>query len=57
MLELLKNIGLGLFVNGAFILQFSESTTSAIYAALEGITIMLIAGYGELRYKRIANDR
>lgn len=53
----LRNIGLGIFVNGAFILQFGESTTSACYAIIEGIVLMFGAGYGELRYKRIKNDR
>ncbi|MGP1450914.1 MAG: hypothetical protein ACTTJS_07325 [Wolinella sp.] len=56
MLELifstLRNIGLGIFVNGAFALQFAEGDARAYGAIAEGIAAMLLAGYAELRAKR-----
>ena len=57
MLELIfntgRNIGLGIFVNGAFALQFSEVPQSqAIYAIDEGILIMFLSGLGEIKFKR-----
>ncbi|ENP7015069.1 hypothetical protein ACUFCL_000330 [Campylobacter coli] len=57
MLELIfntgRNIGLGIFVNGAFALQFSEVPKSqAIYAIVEGILIMFLSGLGEIKFKR-----
>lgn len=57
MLELIfntgRNIGLGIFVNGAFALQFSEvSQELAFYAVIEGILIMLFSGLGEMKFKR-----
>lgn len=57
MLELIfntgRNIGLGIFVNGAFALQFSEVPKSqAIYAIDEGILIMFLSGLGEIKFKR-----
>ena len=47
----LRNIGLGIFVNGAFALQFGDAKNSAYYAIIEGILIMLFAGYAELKVK------
>ena len=49
-----RNIGLGIFVNGAFALQFSNiSQSEAIYAIAEGIIIMLLASFGEMKFKRV----
>lgn len=45
----LRNIGLGIFVNGAFALQFGEGGGLAYLAIVEGIAIMLLAGRYELR--------
>ena len=47
MIELFKNIGLGIFVNGAFAWQFGEATTKGLLAIIEGATIMAIAIYLE----------
>ena len=47
MIELFKNIGLGIFVNGAFAWQFGEATVKGFLAILEGIAIMAIAIYIE----------
>ena len=48
MLELLKNIGLGIFVNGAYALQFTENTFEGFLGSLEGIIIcMHYTGGGE----------
>ncbi len=44
-LELLKNIGLGIFVNGAYALQFTENTFEGFLGSLEGIITMLFAIY------------
>ncbi|MGQ2715595.1 hypothetical protein ACT6DC_03960 [Campylobacter coli] len=57
MLELIfntgRNIGLGIFVNGAFALQFSDVPQSqATYAIGEGILIMFLSGLGEIKSKR-----
>ncbi|MGP1580847.1 MAG: hypothetical protein ACTTH5_07510 [Wolinella sp.] len=56
MLELIsstvRNIGLGIFVNGAFALQFTEAGERAYGAIFEGIVVMLLAGYAELRTRR-----
>ena len=57
MLELIfntgRNIGLGIFVNGAFALQFSDvSQELAIWAIAEGIFVMLMAGFLELKNKK-----
>ncbi|EHV4781369.1 hypothetical protein Q3U66_001269 [Campylobacter coli] len=57
MLELIfntgRNIGLGIFVNGAFALQFSDVPQSqATYAIDEGILIMFLSGLGEIKSKR-----
>ena len=51
MIELFKNIGLGIFVNGAFTWQFGEATVKGFLAILEGIAIMAIAIYIEKRGK------
>lgn len=49
----IRNIGLGIFVNRAFALQFSKvSQVLAIWAVVEGIALMLFAGYGEIKFKR-----
>lgn len=45
-----RNIGLGIFVNGAFALQFGADFWAGIYAVSEGVAIMLIAGFGELKF-------
>lgn len=46
MLELFKNIGLGIFVNGAYALQFESGNEAlAITATLEGILMMALAIY------------
>ncbi|HFF9609912.1 TPA: hypothetical protein ACJISO_001692 [Campylobacter coli] len=57
MLELIfntgRNIGLGIFVNGAFALQFSDVPQSqATYAIAKGILIMFLSGLGEIKSKR-----
>ena len=36
--ELIKNIGLDIFVNGAYAWQFTESHTKGILAIIEGIS-------------------
>ncbi|EJU6902776.1 hypothetical protein N5D84_001783 [Campylobacter coli] len=58
MLELIfntgRNIGLGIFVNGAFALQFSDIPQSqATYAIAEGILIMFLSGLGEIKSKGV----
>ncbi|EJM3590799.1 hypothetical protein NOH33_000831 [Campylobacter coli] len=58
MLELIfntgRNIGLGIFVNGAFALQFSDVPQSqATYAITEGILIMFLSGLGEIKSKGV----
>ncbi|EAH4950151.1 hypothetical protein DZ997_01680 [Campylobacter coli] len=58
MLELIfntgRNIGLGVFVNGAFALQFSDVPQSqATYAIAEGILIMFLSGLGEIKSKGV----
>ncbi|EIW6673821.1 hypothetical protein ACE4M9_000863 [Campylobacter coli] len=51
MLELI--FSLGIFVNGAFALQFSDVPQSqATYAIAEGILIMFLSGLGEIKSKR-----
>lgn len=40
MLELFKNIGLGIFVNGAYALQFTDQFAMGLYASFEGIFLM-----------------
>lgn len=45
--ELIKNIGLGIFVNGAYAWQFTESHTKGILAIIEGVVIMAITIYLE----------
>lgn len=57
MLELIfntgRNIGLGIFVKGAFALHFSDVPQSqATYAIAEGILIMFLSGLGEIKSKR-----
>lgn len=47
----LRNIGLGIFVNGAFALQFGDAIMQAYWAVAEGIIIMLLAGFMEIRSK------
>lgn len=51
-LELLKNIGLGIFVNGAYALQFTENTFEGFLGSLEGIITMLFAIYTPKVLKR-----
>ncbi|WP_180379214.1 hypothetical protein [Campylobacter lanienae] len=51
MIELFKNIGLGIFINGAFAWQFGEATVKGFLAIIEGIAIMAIAIYIEKRSK------
>lgn len=41
MIELFKNIGLGIFVNGAFAWQFGKATVKGFLAILEGIAIYI----------------
>ena len=53
--ELIKNIGLGIFVNGAYAWQFPESHTKGILAIIEGIVIMAITIYLE-RTKKMTNQ-
>ncbi|EAL3633216.1 hypothetical protein BED82_08320 [Campylobacter coli] len=58
MLELIfntgRNIGLGVFINGAFALQFSDVPQSqATYAIAEGILIMFLSGLGEIKSKGV----
>ena len=48
----LRNIGLGIFVNGAFALQFGDLKIEAYIAIAEGILIMFFAGYAELKEKK-----
>ncbi|CZE47711.1 Uncharacterised protein [Campylobacter geochelonis] len=45
MYELIKNIGLGMFVNGAYAWQFSEATNKGFLAIIEGVLIMALAIY------------
>lgn len=52
MLELFKNIGLGIFVNGAFAWQFSEATLRGFLAIIEGVVIMALAIYLERKAKK-----
>ena len=47
-----RNIGLGIFVNGFFALQFANMDLKAYWAIAEGIIIMLLAGALELRSKK-----
>lgn len=49
MIELFKNIGLGIFVNGAFAWQFSEATQRGFLTMIEGIVIMALAIYIQKR--------
>ncbi|WP_171993858.1 hypothetical protein [Campylobacter mucosalis] len=51
----IRNIGLGVFVNGTFALQFADGEVKAYWAIAEGIAVMLLAGYAELKAKG-AND-
>ncbi|MDY3664242.1 MAG: hypothetical protein SO045_06505 [Campylobacter sp.] len=48
----LRNIGLGIFVNGAFALQFGVLKIKTYIAIAEGILIMFFAGYAELKEKK-----
>lgn len=52
MLELLKNIGLGIFVNGAFAWQFGDAAAKGFLALVEGIAIMALAIYIERKAKK-----
>ncbi|EKA8519282.1 hypothetical protein ACVQ7P_001950 [Campylobacter coli] len=48
-----RNIGLYIFVNGVFALQFIDVLQSqATYAIAEGILIMFLSGLGEIKSKR-----
>ncbi len=47
-----RNIGLGIFVNGAFALQFAKVQIEGYLAVAEGIVIMLLSGYMELRSRK-----
>ena len=47
-----KAVVLGLWYNGAFALQFSEAPTQGYWAVAEGIFIMFLAGYMELRSEK-----
>ncbi|MCR8679672.1 MULTISPECIES: hypothetical protein [Campylobacter] len=51
----IRNIGLGIFVNGTFALKFGDGGSLAYLAIVEGIEVMLLAGYAELKAKG-AND-
>lgn len=35
--QLFKNIGLGIFVNGAYALQFTDQFAMGLYASFEGV--------------------
>ena len=52
----IRNIGLGIFVNGAFALQFVSGEAKAYWAIAEGIAVMLLAGYAELKAKGANNE-
>lgn len=52
MIELLKNIGLGIFVNGAFAWQFSNEPLKGFLATAEGLIIMAIAIHFQERRKK-----
>ncbi|WP_173667449.1 hypothetical protein [Campylobacter fetus] len=41
--EVIKNIGLGIFVNGAFAWQFAGAPLEGALAVAEGIIIMYVA--------------
>lgn len=43
MTELLKNIGLGIFVNGAYALWFTDQAGLSILAIIEGVALMYMA--------------
>ncbi|BCX79958.1 hypothetical protein [Campylobacter sp. 19-13652] len=45
MTELIKNIGLGIFVNGAYAWQFSDNSELGAWAVFEGIFLMTSAIY------------
>ena len=48
----IRNIGLGLFVNGLFLLQFEDNPSEAPIALIEGVFIMLVSGYIEVLLER-----
>lgn len=50
--EALKTIGLGIFVNGAFALQFVEATNEALYAVIEGLVLVVISSIGKKSKER-----
>ena len=45
MVELIKNIGLGIFINGAYALQFVKADFSAVLAVVEGLALLSFAIY------------
>lgn len=53
MTELIKNIGLGIFVNGAYAWQFSQNADKGFLAIVEGIAIMAIMIYKQKKDARI----
>lgn len=51
MVELWKNIGLGIFINGAYAWQFSSDNELAGRGILQGVFIMALAIYLQARKK------
>ena len=49
MLELLKNIGLGLFVNGNYVLLSGSVTPNNIYIVIGSISLMAFCIYAQKR--------
>lgn len=47
MVELLKNIGLGIFINGAFALQFIKADFNSLAAVIEGIILLGVSIYAK----------
>ncbi|MCR2098805.1 hypothetical protein [Campylobacter upsaliensis] len=43
MLELLKNVGLGIFVNGIFTIQQGDFSLGSILSVIEGVVTMWVA--------------
>lgn len=51
MLELIKNIGLGLFVNGSFALQMGQNELGSWVSLCEGLFLMASSIYLQRREK------
>lgn len=49
--EVFKNIGLGIFVNGAYAWQFTDQQFLGMLASFEGVFVMSISIYMKRRLK------